>query len=257
MQRNKLRVFLALAITIFEFGIAHGGELHQKKGFSITIPDGWIEMSRNIIDTFENEVSKQAPNFKKQHYDYGFQLESSNNWFEYPYILVQIQDIGRIPENQLEKLEKYSFKDTIDKSKKDLSSLASNIQVGEMYYDKQEKIIWMRLEMNVVNIGIVSGLSGMVPTEKGFIQVVGYSLQNDFSNNEHIFRSVSMSVLPEPDLVYKPKWSDNLPHVISKIDWGKVAGGALTGAIIGGIIGLIVSLTKKKKKQAEAVNKQK
>jgi len=247
VQRNKLKVFLALAITIFGLGIAHGGELHQKKGFAITIPDGWIEMPRNIIDTFENEVSKQAPNVKKQHYDYGFQLESSNNWFEYPYILVQIQDIGRIPENQLEKLEKYSFKDTIDERKKDLSSLASDIEVGKMYYDKQEKIIWMRLEMNVVNIGIVSGLSGMVPTEKGFIQIVGYSLQNDFSNNEHIFRSVSMSVLPEPDFVYKPKWSDNLPPVISRIDWGKVAGKAVAGAIIGGIIALIVGLTKKKK----------
>ena len=242
-----LKVFLVLAITIFEFGIAHGGELHQKNSFSITIPDGWIEVPRNIIDTYENEISKQAPNAQKQHYDYGFQLESSNNWFEYPYILVQIKDTGRIPENQLEKLEKYSFKDTIDKSKKDLSSLMSDIQVGKMYYDKQEKIIWMRIEMNVVNIGIVSGLSGMVPTEKGFIQVAGYSLKNDFSNNEHVFRSVSMSVLPEPDLVYKPKWSDNLPSFLSRIDWGKVAGKAVAGAIIGGIIALMAGLLKKKK----------
>ncbi len=209
MQRTKLKVFLALAITILVFGIAHGGKLHHKKGFSITIPDGWIEIPRKVIDTFENEISRQAPNAQRQHYDYGFQLESSNNWFEYPYILIQVMDIGRIPESQLEKLEKYPIKDTVDKSKKDLSSLMSDVQVGKMYHDKQGRIIWMRIESKVVNIGMVSGLSGMMPTEKGFIQIAGYSLKNDFSNYEQIFRSVCMSVLPEPDLVYKPKWGSS------------------------------------------------
>ena len=247
MQRTKIIVLLVLFITIVAIGKASGNELHQKNGFSITLPDEWVEMPRDIIDLYENKVSKQAPNAKKQHYDYGFQLESSNNWFEYPYILVQIKNTGRIPENQLEKLENYSFKDTINKSKKDMSSLMSDIQAGKMYYDKHEKIIWVRIEMNVVNVGIVSGLCCMVPTEKGFIQVNGYSLRNKFSNYEPFFRSVSMSVSPEPGLVYKPKWSDSLPPVISGIDWGKVAGKAIAGAIIAGIIALIAGLLKKKK----------
>ena len=194
MQRTKLIVLLVLSIAIVAFGKAYGGELHQKDGFSITLPDGGVEMPRNIIDAYENEISKQAPNAQKQHYDYGFQLESSNNWFEYPYILVQIKSTGRIPENQLEKLEIYSFKDTINKSKKDLSALVSDIQVGKMYYDKHEKIIWMRIEMNAATVGIVSGVSGMVLTEKGFIQVIGYSLKNNFYSCSFEVKRITKSI---------------------------------------------------------------
>jgi hypothetical protein len=244
MQQAKLLV--VLAITIGGDGLAYSGELYQKNGFSITLPEGWTEMPRNVIDSFEMELSKQAPN-ATQHYDYGFQLKKSENWFEYPYILVQIKNTGRIQENQLEQLENLSLQEEIrEKGKKDLGSVMSDIQVGKMYYDKHAKIVWLRIGANVINVGLITGLSGMVPTETGFIQVSGYSLADDFPNYNSTFQSVAMSVTPEPELVYKPKWSDSLPPVVSEIDWGNVAGKALVGAIIFGIIALIVGLRKKK-----------
>jgi hypothetical protein len=50
MQRTKIIVLLVLFITIVAIGKASGNELHQKKGFSITLPDEWVEMPRDIID---------------------------------------------------------------------------------------------------------------------------------------------------------------------------------------------------------------
>ena len=159
----------------------------------------------------------------KENYDCGFEVKKADKkkpitiavliddyygkWFVYPYILVGTHNTGRIPENQLEKFEGRSVQEDIDKYQKLSSSLISALQVGKMYYDKQSKIAWLRLvlEEQVVNEGPIAGISGMVPTEKGFVQVVGYSLKDDYFKYESVFQSIIMSVAPEPWLVYKPK----------------------------------------------------
>lgn len=218
----------------------------KKNGFSISLPAGWVEMPTDVIDAFEKEIARLTPNAPAQHYNHAFQLGSSENWFEYPYILVQIKNTGRIPESQLEKLKGYNIQESLEKHKKGLSSILSDVQAGEMVYDKQTKMIWMRIEANVVNTGPISGISGMVLTEKGFIQVMGYCLRGNYPTYENIFQSVALSVSTEPGLAYKPKWSDSLPPAVTGIDWGKVAEKAIAGAIIGGILILIAASRKKK-----------
>ena len=204
MHKAKLVAYILLIVILAGVSIASGNEL-QKNGFSISLPDGWVEMPRDVIDAYEKEMAKLAPNVPAQHYDYGFQLGASKNWFEYPYILVQMKNTGRFPENQLKKLEGYPVQQSLDKHKKGLNSIMSDIQAGKMVYDKQTKMIWMRIEFNVANIGPVSGISGMIPTEKGFIQVMGYSLRKSYQTYEAIFQSVALSVSPDPELAYKPK----------------------------------------------------
>ncbi|WP_456324105.1 hypothetical protein [Desulfonauticus submarinus] len=227
--------------------VLHARQLYQKGDFSISLPDGWVEIPSDVIDAYEKEIARLAPNAPAQHCDYGFQLGSADNWFEYPYILVQIKNIGRIPESQIEKLEGYSVQESLDKHKSDLSTVLSNVQAGKMYYDKTSRIIWLRIEANVVDVGPISGLSGMILTEKGFIQVSGCSLKSDYSTYEPVFRATVMSVTPSSELVYKPKWSDSLPPAVSSIDWSKVAGKAIAGAIIAGLVALLSGLRRKKK----------
>ena len=123
-----------------------------------------------------------------------------------------------------------------------------------MHYDKGAKIIWLRMESNIVNVGPMSSLSGMILTEKGVIPVIGFSLKNDFSTYEPVFRSSTISVVPSQELTYKPKWSDNLPAVVRGIDWEKAQEKAYTGAIMGlflwrifAIFALLAGLLRKKK----------
>lgn len=245
---HKIR-FVTYVLLIFTFTVVSkliASEL-KKSGFSISLPDGWIEIPRNVIDAYEKEIARLAPNIQVQHYDYGFQLASSKNWFEYPYILVQVKNTGRIPESQLEKIAEYNIQGGLDKSKKKLGSIMSEIQAGKMIYDKQNKIIWMRIELNVANIKQIAGISGIVPTEKGFIQITGYCLKENYSTYEPIFQSVILSVSPEPGLAYKPKWSDRLPSVVTGIAWRRIVGKAIAGGIIGGIIFLVKVLRRKKR----------
>ncbi len=126
-------------------------------------------------------------------------------------------------------------------------TVISNIQAGKMIYDNKNKMIWMRLEANVQDIGPIIGISGMILTEKGSIHANAYSRKEDFSTYEPVFRSIATSVTPAPELVYKPKWSDSLPVAARSFNWGKVAGKAITGAIIGGIIALIAGFIRKNK----------
>ena len=116
-----------------------------------------------------------------------------------------------------------------------------------MYYENESKIIWLRIESNVIDIGPISGLSGMTLTEKGIIQVNSYALKKDYPTYEPIFRALSLSVSPISALAYKPRWSDSLPPAISGINWNQVVEKAIIGAIVGGIIALIAGLRRKKR----------
>ena len=83
-----------------------------------------------------------------------------------------------------------------------------------MFYDKASKIIWLRIESNVVDSGPIAGISGMIPTEKGFIQVSGYSSRDDFSSFDPVFRNATISLTPANELIYKPKWTESLRVLI-------------------------------------------
>lgn len=198
MLHVKLVAYLMLVISFGGSSIAYCGQTYQKNSFSITLPAGWIEIPRDVIDAYKGAISRIAPNRQKQDYDYncGFQLGNAKKWFGYPYIVVQINNTGRIPKNQLENCERTPLQEIYDKNKKGLFPPTLDLQVGKMYYDEPAKIVWVRSESKVVNVGQISGIIGMVLTEKGFIQVDGYSLKDDFSIYEPIFQSVIRSVVP-------------------------------------------------------------
>ena len=169
-------------------------EIMQKKGFSISIPSGWVEIPKDTIEVFEKELNKAAPNHPAQHYDYGFQLKSSKKWLEYPYILVQVKNTGRIPESQLKKIESYSVQDSLKKNNEKYNALMTEMrEVGKTVYNEKTQMIWMQFESNVANIGQVSGIVGMIPTE-GLIIVTGSSRREKYSIYKPFFQSVAASV---------------------------------------------------------------
>ncbi|MEI6811013.1 MAG: hypothetical protein WCK60_03140 [Candidatus Nomurabacteria bacterium] len=250
MEIKRIGILLFFIVMVTISSVAYGASNIQKNGYVISIPDGWIEIPTDIIEKYEKMLSDLAPNAKKQHYDCGFQLDSKKNWFEYPYVLMQVNNLGRIPENQLEKLQGFSMQKSLDNfedQNKKLNTVISNIQAGKMIYDNKNKMIWMRLEANMQDIGPIIGISGMILTEKGSIHANAYCKKEDFSTYEPVFRSIATSVTPAPELVYKPKWSDSLPVVARSFNWGKVVGKAITGAIIAGIIALIAGFIRKTK----------
>lgn len=244
---NWLSLFFIVVMSISS--IAYAEVKIQKPGYTITLPDGWIEIPRYIIKESEKMLSLLAPDAPKEHYDCGFQLDTKDNWFEYPYILIQVKELGRVPESKLKKLRNISSQKTVGDLNKKLEPLMSNIQFEDMNYDDENKIIWMRHDANVHNIGPVIGISGMILTEKGFIQVNAYSLKKDYPAYESVFYSIVTSVIPEAELAYKPRLSDALPSGRSGADWGKVSGKVIVGLIVGALGAIIAGIRKKKNNQ--------
>lgn len=107
-------------------------------------------------------------------------------------------------------------------------------------------MVWMHFKSNGENKEPISCISGIIPTEKGVIQVNCYSHSEEYSTYEATFQSVASSVSPEPGLVYKPKLSGSLLPLATGIDWGKVIGRVIIAALFGVIIAIFKVSRKKK-----------
>ena len=248
--RLWLSTTMVAAICMAFSMTARAEQTFRKEAFSIALPDGWVEIPGEVLDAYEREIASLAPAAPRQSYDYGFQEDGAPRWLHYPYILVQIKNEGRIPEGELEKLESVSGQGEIDRRKEDLSPVISRMEAGRMVYDKQAGVVWLRIEADVVDVGPVSGLSGIVPTEKGVVQVNGYALKDDFSRYEEVFESAIASLTPSPELAYRSRWSDGPPPAIGGMDWGRVLERAAAGAVVGGFVALLAALWTRRKKRS-------
>jgi len=157
-----------------------------------------------------------------------------------------VNQAARIPEYQLKSLPQLDLSAKLNSRAADFKAIMSNTVLGQAQYDEAAHVVWVASQSDVVGAGTVLGLSGLIPTEKGFIQVNGYSTSSTFQNYVQTFRRIVASVSPAPDLAYKPNWVDS-SRILSGIKWEQVGAKAIGGAIIGGLIALFAGLGRKKK----------
>jgi hypothetical protein len=217
---------------------------HDKPEFAISVPIDWEEIPNEALVTYAKNISELAPDAPVQRYDYGFQAEGAEFWLAHPYILIQVNYTGRLTKKLLHSLPSTSIDDYVDELGENMKNVASDLSMGKMYYDKEANIVWMRVKATVLDVGEIEGLNAMILTEKGFINAAAYSMKEDFTGYETLFRSIQMSISPIQSLKYKPRFTDNFPSWFSRINWATVIGKVLAGAIIGGIIFLFQSLKK-------------
>jgi len=230
------------------FGKEINKEFQTSDGFTFSLIGNWIEIPRDILDAYAQAISEQT-NMQKQHWNYAYQLASSEKWFQYPYILVQVIEKGRIPESELKNYKKVESEMNrgIQETREKATGLFTDFNIGETYFDSDSHILFTAMKMNVQGIGDVIGLTAVKLTEKGYIQISGYSLASAADHYLPIYKDMAKQVKLEAHLVYTPRLTDSIP-IISGINWGRVGEKALIGTIIGGILGAIGLLFKKLKK---------
>ena len=243
LQAVAAFIFIAFCCTVSH---SYAAVAVQKESFTITLPDGWIEIPQDVLTAMYEELKKQAPNAKIPKYDYGFQLASSQNWMEYPYILVQVNKASRIPEHQLKSLPTIDLNEKIKDQAANMKSLMSSASFGKMQYDEAAHVVWITMQSDVVNVGRIQGISGLIPTETGYVQIHAYSTESNFQSYLPAFRQIITTTTINPSLVYKPHWTDNSP-ILSGIDWGQVASKAIAGGVFGAIIAAFAGIRRKKK----------
>lgn len=239
------RIRAALLTPLFLLAFDVGAESTSKPEFTLILPDGWVEVPQDVLTDVNEELRRQAPGSSAR-YSYAFQPAGAKNWLDYPYVLVQISNIGRPSESQLKALPRIDTNQAFGRTAAELKSFMSNTKLGQMQYDPVARVAWMTSESDVVDVGRVQGLSAVLPTEKGTLQLHGYALEASFPAFLPTFRQIVQSAVLSPSLAYKPRVTDNVP-LLNRIDWAGVGEKALAGGIAGAFIGLIAFLARKKR----------
>lgn len=250
MRFLKFSLRCAISVTLLYIALGHAAIQLNYDSFSITIPDGWIEIPKEILDSGRHQLLQITPDADVPQYYCGFQLENAYNWLDYPYILVDIKKTGRIPKNEFRKFEQYKVQKDLDKIQKNLSPIMSDLNYGQMYYEEKSNVIWSRGEVNLHETEKVCILSALIPTEEGFVGVSGFCRKIQSDQLEQIFQSVVLSIIPNQKLAYQPKWADNLPAFLMNLDWAKILGVTIVALIIAAISAMFSSYNKRKRMQS-------
>jgi hypothetical protein len=228
-------------------GVKLSESFQTAHGFSVNVPPGWVRIPDDVLDEFEKNVASLMPNVKKQTYDYGFQLGPVDKWFTYPYILIHVNEAGRIPSGQLESAPRINrdLHKGLKRAETELKSMVSNIEMNKTYYDARRHILWTQIGANVAEVGPVRGLMAAVLTQRGVIQISSYATAAEFDRYAPLFEQISREISIIEELRYKPQAGDS-PPPRSGIDWNRVMNKGMAGAVIGAIGGLLFWVFKKK-----------
>ena len=185
---------------------AVAGEV-QKPEFTVTLPAGWVEVPAGIIEQYNANIRRAAPNLSSRAggFTYGFQPKPAGGWLEHPYMLVKVSTAGRIPENAFQELKTIDLNAEVKKKSADMPSALTNMTLGTPMFDEATHTVWMTVELDVQGVGRIQGISAMIPTETGFVQFFAYATKATFATHLPAFRQVIMSAIISPELRYQPQ----------------------------------------------------
>jgi hypothetical protein len=224
-------------------------EFKTEDGFTMYLPESWVEIPDEFLKQYSEKVSQLAPQIGKQIYDYGFQLTPVDTWMTYPYILVQVKRTGRISEEALGQYKQINdvFSEQIEEVGNNISSILSNTQLGEALYDSASQILWIKISFDLQETGKVNAQIAVKLTEFGVIQIMGYATENTFASFQPLYQEVAKQISLDDAIKYKPRMVDNV-IVDEENNKSRILAAVLLGTIIGVVIGLSIWLIKRKKR---------
>ncbi len=236
-MKQAFLLFLLFCVATFTTNDVHSKTFEAKGLYSLELPDNWIEIPRDALDEYSENISNLAPENPKQTYEYGYQLKKNHAWMTHPYILVQVKK-KRIPEKELSRYKKIKsgVDEAIDTFGKKLSGIISTIETGEPIYDETNKILWMSMSSYVAEVGSVDALIAIKLTNFGTINFYGYEATGNFTDSLNVFRDAVIRARLNDAVIHESKFEDKFPIID-----GIAVGPILKDGIIGGLIGLLVA----------------
>lgn len=238
-----VRICIIIALVFILAGLASGTEFTQrfnaKEGFTLKLPANWVQIPGEILNEHSGKLQQASPDKEMPAYDYGFQLSGAGHWLACPYILVCLNQTGRIPEGKIKKLTKE--KDGSQPIEEKISGIP-NTEVEDIRYDPNDHTLWMTFLADAEG---VRGLVATKLTQKGCIQIVCYSSDQDFPEYRGLFENIVKNIYLSKDLKYKSRITDSIP-IISQVDFRKFFSHVFTSALLIGAIWLLLNRIKKK-----------
>jgi len=242
-NRRLIHLIAVLSFGVIPFLVIAETVIQQPQlGYTLTLPEGWEQIPNKAIQEQTRAVTATTGGQISQQYQDGFQQSAGGGWFQYPYVLVESRETGRVPEGQLARMKSMrpEMQNGLDSVSKKLNSIMSNMSLGETYYDATNKCILVRITMKVANVGEVEALTCGFLTEKGILTFHCYSTAAEFDKLLPVFQGLLKSVRLSDGLRYQPRLSDSIGF-----DFGRVGRSAFIGGAVGGLVGVAVWLKKK------------
>jgi hypothetical protein len=184
----------------------------EANGYSIAIPDGWVKIPDEILaERFKflfSTGSKAVYSFEM-----AYQQSSSGQWFEYPYVLVQVMTYSKMGLNR--QIYKSEFKKIIsgltgldmddvinEHISDDAKGFVSGGAIGEVSLDQENNLYVVGLEMNVDGVGRIQGQGAGHFGQYSIIQVNFYDLKSNWNLTTAERELIQESFKFDPSVAY-------------------------------------------------------
>ncbi len=232
----------------------------EKYGYQLDVPSDWKSIPDEVIKQYVAAIQKQSSDVKLI-YDAGFQLESAEHWFTYPYILVQVMPYETFGlDRQMNQDEFPNFiqsvtgmdlsKVTKDHMSDEVQGLLGNIQTRQIQLDSENQRYSWQVNMEAQGVGTVRGMVSGFFGREAIIQVTCYTLESDWDQFEPARKQITDSFRFDDAKAYSPQLAAE--HQSSF--WKRAFSGSFSGALIGGVVGAIVAALAAVNKKKSAKN---
>jgi hypothetical protein len=196
-----------LAVSLFGAALpASAGDVVKKTEFTMTLPDGWVEVPRDAMTPFNANIVHAMPNMPRARvpqYRYGFQPKAAAHWLaEFPYLVVRINTARRIPESEFQQMESVDLNKEMRKHKDELPSFMAKMALGRPLYDPSSHTVWIAGDVPGPDNEPIRALSAMIATKDGFVQLSAYAPKAQFASYYAALHRAMASVVIPPEMRY-------------------------------------------------------
>jgi hypothetical protein len=218
-------------------------------GYTLAVPDGWDAIPDGPLGRAKSLMFKpgaaNAPNFVA-----GFEPSGHKTYFEYPYVLVQVQSygqnlsLGTISRSELEEMvakltgvPAAQFKKTLST---EVASALRDASIDAPTLLSSPPGLVMGSTLNVRGVGTVRGRSVCLLGRTNAVMVHFYAKDDDWDQCADVAEQFADGFHRTPDqsVILGDVTSTTSGERVGAFDWNKVGGKALVGGIVVGVAGL-------------------
>lgn len=246
---------IALGASIALAPICNADQYHSKSFiYRIELPQDWIEIPQNVLHETVDALMNQKSSTSII-YDAGFQLDSTDHWFEYPYVMVQILPYAKFGSHRqinedefpefVRRLTGINVGKLLDKTvSSDVRQLFANIDTGKPQLDVANRRYFWAINMDVQDIGPIRSIIVGYFGRNSIVQVTFSTRRAEWNRyadaRETIFNSFSFY----PNKAYSVQVAASNPSRTSI--WTGVLEKGISGGFAILLLGGIAVATRKK-----------
>lgn len=250
-------VAVLLAVMAACVATAHADDTADRSaGYTLAVPDGWDAIPDGPLGRAKSLMFKpgaaNAPNFVA-----GFEPSGHKTYFEYPYVLVQVQSYGQ--NLSLGTISRSELEETVTKLtgvpaaqlKKNLSTEAASalreasIEAPTLLSSPPGLV--MGTTLNVRGVGTVRGRTVCLLGRTNAVMVHFYAKDDDWDKYSDVAEQFAAGFHRTPDqsVILGDVTTTTSGERVGGFDWSQVSSKALIGGIVGGVAGLFGLIKRK------------